>query len=54
MLGIWSRGARPRNGIVKAGGMSGSGFLLTKAMKPRPAPPSDLSFVGYALQRAED
>jgi hypothetical protein len=34
--------------------MSDSGFLLTKAMKPRPAPPSELSFVGYALQSAED
>jgi len=34
--------------------MNGSGLGVVEAMKPRPAPPSELSFVGYALQSAED
>jgi hypothetical protein len=37
-----------------AGGMNGSGLCVVEAMKPRPAPPSELSFIGYALQNAED
>ena len=34
--------------------MNGSGLGVVEAMKPRPAPPSELIFVGYALQSAED